>query len=215
VAGLPLIHVESPEFRGVRKALKGFVDRAMASFALLMLSPLLLVLAIAIKVDSRGPVLFRQVRVGMGGREFNVFKFRSMVADADRMVEALAAQNETDGLMFKMRKDPRITRVGALLRKWSLDELPQLWNVFVGDMSLVGPRPPLPTEVAWYDQDVARRLLVKPGMTGLWQVSGRSDLPWEDGIRLDLYYVENWSLASDLAILWKTVGAVVKGRGAY
>jgi exopolysaccharide biosynthesis polyprenyl glycosylphosphotransferase len=215
VAGLPLIHVESPEFRGYRKALKGFVDRAMAFFALLMLSPVLLVLAIAIKMDSRGPVIFKQVRVGMGGREFNVFKFRSMVADADRMVEALAAKNETDGLMFKMRKDPRITRVGALLRKWSLDELPQLWNVFVGDMSLVGPRPPLPTEVAWYDQDVARRLLVKPGMTGLWQVSGRSDLPWEDGIRLDLYYVENWSLASDLAILWKTVGAVLKGRGAY
>jgi lipopolysaccharide/colanic/teichoic acid biosynthesis glycosyltransferase len=180
-----------------------------------MLSPVLLVLAIAIKVDSRGPVIFRQVRVGMGGREFNVFKFRSMVADADRMAATLAAQNETDGLMFKMRKDPRITRVGALLRKWSLDELPQLWNVLIGDMSLVGPRPPLPTEVAWYDQDVARRLLVKPGMTGLWQVGGRSDLPWEDGIRLDLYYVENWSLASDLAILWKTVGAVVKGRGAY
>jgi exopolysaccharide biosynthesis polyprenyl glycosylphosphotransferase len=215
VAGLPLIHVESPEFRGVRKALKGFFDRAMAWTALLLLSPLLTFIAIAIKLNSRGPVIFKQVRVGMGGREFNVFKFRSMVVDADRMVEALAAQNETDGLMFKMRKDPRVTKVGALLRKWSLDELPQLWNVAVGDMSLVGPRPPLPTEVAWYDQDVARRLLVKPGMTGLWQVSGRSDLPWEDGIRLDLYYVENWSLAADLAILWKTVGAVVKGRGAY
>jgi len=144
-----------------------------------------------------------------------VYKFRSMVADADRMAAALAQFNETDGLMFKMRKDPRITRVGALLRKWSLDELPQLWNVLTGDMSLVGPRPPLPREVAWYDQDVARRLLVKPGMTGLWQVSGRSDLSFEDGIRLDLYYVENWSLAADLAILWKTVGAVVKGRGAY
>jgi exopolysaccharide biosynthesis polyprenyl glycosylphosphotransferase len=215
VAGLPLIHVESPEFRGVRKALKGLFDRAMAIVALLLLSPLLLFIAVAIKLNSRGPVIFKQVRVGMGGREFNVFKFRSMVADADRMVEALAAQNETDGLMFKMRKDPRITKVGALLRKWSLDELPQLWNVAIGDMSLVGPRPPLPTEVAWYDQDVARRLLVKPGMTGLWQVSGRSDLPWEDGIRLDLYYVENWSLAADLAIMWKTVGAVIKGRGAY
>jgi exopolysaccharide biosynthesis polyprenyl glycosylphosphotransferase len=214
VAGLPLIHVESPEFRGARKALKGFVDRALAFVALLMLAPVLLVLAIAIKVDSRGPVLFRQIRVGMGGREFDVFKFRSMVADADRMVEEMAKYNETDGLMFKMKKDPRITRVGAMLRKWSLDELPQLWNVLIGDMSLVGPRPPLPREVAWYDQDVARRLLVKPGMTGLWQVSGRSDLSFEDGIRLDLYYVENWSLASDLAILWKTVGAVVKGRGA-
>jgi exopolysaccharide biosynthesis polyprenyl glycosylphosphotransferase len=215
VAGLPLIHVESPEFRGVRKALKGFFDRAMAFLALLLLSPLVLAIAIAIKLDSRGPVIFRQVRVGMSGREFNVYKFRSMVANADRLVDALAAQNETDGLLFKMRKDPRVTRVGSLLRKWSLDELPQLFNVLLGDMSLVGPRPPLPTEVAWYDQDVARRLLVKPGMTGLWQVSGRSDLPWEDGIRLDLYYVENWSLASDLAIMWKTVGAVLRRRGAY
>jgi len=215
VAGLPLIHVESPEFRGVRKALKGFFDRAMAFLALLLLSPLVLTIAIAIKLDSRGPVIFRQVRVGMSGREFNVYKFRSMVLHADRMVDALAAQNETDGLLFKMRRDPRVTRVGSLLRKWSLDELPQLFNVLLGDMSLVGPRPPLPTEVAWYDQDVARRLLVKPGMTGLWQVSGRSDLPWEDGIRLDLYYVENWSLASDLAIMWKTVGAVLRRRGAY
>jgi exopolysaccharide biosynthesis polyprenyl glycosylphosphotransferase len=215
VAGLPLIHVESPEFRGVRKALKGFVDRALALVALLLLSPVLLTIAIAIKLDSKGPVIFRQTRVGRGGDEFNVYKFRSMVVDADRMVDALAQYNETDGLLFKMRRDPRVTTVGALLRKWSLDELPQLWNVLAGDMSLVGPRPPLPTEVAWYDLDVARRLLVKPGMTGLWQVSGRSDLSFEDGIRLDLYYVENWSLASDLAILWKTVGAVVKRRGAY
>jgi lipopolysaccharide/colanic/teichoic acid biosynthesis glycosyltransferase len=138
-----------------------------------------------------------------------------MVVDADRLMPVLSERNETDGLMFKMRNDPRVTRVGALLRKWSLDELPQLINVLLGHMSLVGPRPPLPTEVAWYDQDIARRLLVKPGMTGLWQVSGRSDLSWEDGIRLDLYYVENWSLATDISILWKTVGAVVRGRGAY
>ncbi len=144
-----------------------------------------------------------------------MFKFRSMVVDADSMLGTVSEMNETDGLMFKMRRDPRVTRTGRLLRKWSLDELPQLINVVVGDMSLVGPRPPLPTEVAWYDQDVARRLLVKPGMTGLWQVSGRSDLSWEDGIRLDLYYVENWSLASDMAILWKTVGAVLNRRGAY
>jgi lipopolysaccharide/colanic/teichoic acid biosynthesis glycosyltransferase len=138
-----------------------------------------------------------------------------MVVNADAMLAKLAAKNETDGLLFKMRDDPRVTRVGRFLRKWALDELPQLANVAFGHMSLVGPRPPLPSEVARYDGDVARRLLVKPGMTGLWQVSGRSDLPWEDGIRLDLYYVENWSLAADLTILWKTFGAVVRSRGAY
>jgi exopolysaccharide biosynthesis polyprenyl glycosylphosphotransferase len=215
IAGLPLIHVESPEFRGGRKAVKGLVDRMAAFFALLVLFPIFLVLATAIRVDSRGPVFFRQRRVGLGGKEFDVFKFRSMVVDADAMLATLVEKNETDGLLFKMRRDPRVTRVGGLLRKWSLDELPQLINVLKGDMSLVGPRPPLPSEVAWYDQDVARRLLVKPGMTGLWQVSGRSDLSWEDGLRLDLYYVENWSLAADVAILWKTVGAVVFRKGAY
>ncbi|WP_434744096.1 sugar transferase [Micromonospora sp. SH-82] len=215
VAGLPLIHVEAPEFRGARKLVKGFVDRAAASVALLLFSPLLLGIALAIKIDSRGPVLFRQVRVGQGGEEFGVYKFRTMVVNADELLAELAARNETDGLLFKMRDDPRVTRIGRLLRKWSLDELPQLVNVLFGQMSLVGPRPPLPAEVARYDGDVARRLLVKPGMTGLWQVSGRSDLSWEDGIRLDLYYVENWSLAADLTILWKTVGAVVHGRGAY
>ncbi|MEW2379870.1 sugar transferase [Micromonospora sp. NPDC047812] len=215
VAGLPLIHVEAPEFRGARKLVKGFVDRAVSSVALTLLLPLLAAVALAIKVDSRGPVLFRQTRVGQGGREFGVYKFRTMVVNADALLAALAARNETDGLMFKMRDDPRVTRIGRLLRKWSLDELPQLVNVLLGHMSLVGPRPPLPSEVARYDGDVARRLLVKPGMTGLWQVSGRSDLSWEDGIRLDLYYVENWSLAADLTILWKTFGAVVNSRGAY
>jgi exopolysaccharide biosynthesis polyprenyl glycosylphosphotransferase len=215
IAGLPLIHVESPEFRGARKAVKGFVDRALSLVALILLAPLFAVVAAAIKLDSKGPVLFRQKRVGLGGREFDVLKFRSMVVDADQLLEEMSRLNETDGLLFKMRRDPRVTRVGNVLRKWSLDELPQLANVLIGDMSLVGPRPPLPTEVAWYDQDVARRLLVKPGMTGLWQVSGRSDLTWDDGIRLDLYYVENWSLAADLTIMWKTVGAVVRGRGAY
>jgi exopolysaccharide biosynthesis polyprenyl glycosylphosphotransferase len=215
VAGLPLIHVEAPEFRGARKLVKGFVDRSVALLALTVALPMLAVIALAIKIDSRGPVIFRQIRVGKGGREFGVYKFRTMVINADAMVAKLAARNETDGLMFKMRSDPRVTRVGRLLRKWSLDELPQLANVLIGNMSLVGPRPPLPSEVAQYDGDVARRLLVKPGMTGLWQISGRSDLAWEDGIRLDLYYVENWSLASDLTIAWKTFGAVVRGRGAY
>jgi exopolysaccharide biosynthesis polyprenyl glycosylphosphotransferase len=215
IAGLPLIHVESPEFSGGRKALKGLVDRTVAFFALLFLLPIFVVLAIAIRVESRGPVFFRQRRVGLGGKEFKVFKFRSMVVDADAMLATLVEENESDGLLFKMRRDPRVTRVGSVLRRWSLDELPQLINVFKGNMSLVGPRPPLPSEVAWYDQDIARRLLVKPGMTGLWQVSGRSDLSWEDGIRLDLYYVENWSLAADLAILWKTAGAVLFRKGAY
>ncbi|MFB9545627.1 sugar transferase [Micromonospora sagamiensis] len=215
VAGLPLIHVEAPEFRGARKLVKGLVDRSISLFALALLAPLLVLIAVAIRLDSRGPVLFRQVRVGQGGREFGVFKFRTMVVNADVMLAELAARNETDGLLFKMRDDPRVTRVGRLLRKWSLDELPQLANVLIGDMSLVGPRPPLPSEVARYDGDVARRLLVKPGMTGLWQVSGRSDLSWEDGIRLDLYYVENWSLAADLTIMWKTFGAVLRSRGAY
>ncbi|MGW5668612.1 sugar transferase [Micromonospora sp. NPDC003776] len=215
VAGLPLIHVEAPEFRGGRKLVKGLVDRSASLLALLLLLPLLVAIALAVKLDSRGPVLFRQVRVGQGGREFGVLKFRTMVVNADALLADLAARNESDGLMFKIRDDPRVTRVGRLLRKWSLDELPQLANVLLGQMSLVGPRPPLPTEVARYDGDVARRLLVKPGMTGLWQVSGRSDLSWEDGIRLDLYYVENWSLAADLTILWKTFGAVLRGRGAY
>ncbi|NYH43022.1 exopolysaccharide biosynthesis polyprenyl glycosylphosphotransferase [Micromonospora jinlongensis] len=215
VAGLPLIHVEAPEFRGARKLVKGLVDRSVSSLALALLLPLIAFIALAIKVDSRGPVLFRQVRVGRGGQEFGVFKFRTMVVNADAMLAELTARNETDGLMFKMRQDPRVTRVGRVLRKWSLDELPQLVNVLLGQMSMVGPRPPLPSEVARYDGDVARRLLVKPGMTGLWQVSGRSDLSWEDGIRLDLYYVENWSLAADLTILWKTFGAVLNGRGAY
>ncbi len=215
IAGLPLIHVESPEFRGARKWIKGLFDRFSASVGLLVLAPVFLLISAAIKIDSRGPAFFRQRRVGLRGTEFDVLKFRSMVVDAESMVGALAPHNESDGLLFKMRSDPRVTRVGSLLRRWSLDELPQLINVVKGEMSLVGPRPPLPTEVAWYDQDVARRLLVKPGITGLWQVSGRSDLSWDESIRLDLYYVENWSLATDLTILWKTAGAVLGSRGAY
>jgi exopolysaccharide biosynthesis polyprenyl glycosylphosphotransferase len=215
VAGLPLIHVEAPEFRGGRKVVKGLVDRAVALLAVTVLAPLIVLIAVAVLLDTGRPVLFRQTRVGRGGRPFAVLKFRTMVVDADAMLSRLEVRNETDGLLFKIRRDPRVTRVGRFLRKWSLDELPQLFNVLSGQMSLVGPRPPLPTEVARYDGDLARRLLVKPGMTGLWQVSGRSDLSFEDGIRLDLYYVENWSLTADLAILWKTFGAVIGRRGAY
>ncbi len=216
VAGLPLLHVEQPEFTGSRRVLKGGFDRLLALGALLLLSPLLLTIAVIIRLTSPGPALFRQVRVGKGGREFEMLKFRSMRVTAEAELAALMAQNEAgDGLLFKIRKDPRITPIGAWLRRFSLDEVPQLVNVLRGQMSLVGPRPPLPAEVRHYGDDVHRRLLVKPGLTGLWQVSGRSDLPWDEAVRLDLDYVENWSLAMDLTILWRTGAAVVSRRGAY
>jgi exopolysaccharide biosynthesis polyprenyl glycosylphosphotransferase len=215
VAGLPLIHVSSPEFGGARKFVKAVFDRIAALAGVLLLSPLFILIALLIKVTSRGPVFFRQRRVGLNGTEFDVLKFRSMVMDAEARLAELAPQNEGGGLLFKLRKDPRVTAVGRVLRRYSLDELPQLLNVVRGEMSLVGPRPPLPVEVARYSQDVARRLLVKPGMTGLWQVSGRSDLTWDESVRLDLYYVENWSLAVDLGILFRTMNAVLGRRGAY
>jgi len=162
-----------------------------------------------------GPALFRQTRVGRGGREFQVLKFRSMVVDAEQRLAELRARNDGAGVLFKMKADPRVTRIGRVLRRYSLDELPQLFNVLGGTMSLVGPRPPLPKEVAAYEKDVHRRLMVKPGLTGLWQVSGRSDLDWDEAVRLDLRYVENWSLAMDIIILWRTVFAVLKHEGAY
>lgn len=186
---------------------------ALAGIA--VLSPLLLLIAVLIKMSGEGPVLFRQTRVGRGGREFTVLKFRTMVADAEARRMELLAANDNDGVLFKIRHDPRVTRVGRRLRRYSLDELPQLFNVLRGEMSLVGPRPPLPSEVAQYGGDVYRRLVVKPGLTGLWQVSGRSDLSWEESVRLDLRYVDNWSLALDLQIMWKTWSAVFRGSGAY
>ena len=167
------------------------------------------------RLSSPGPVIFRQVRVGRDGEVFTVYKFRTMVVDAEPRLEALWEHNEGNGVLFKIRDDPRVTRVGRFLRRFSLDELPQLFNVLVGSMSLVGPRPALPSEAEQYGRATARRLLVKPGITGLWQVSGRSDLSWEDSVRLDLYYVENWSFAGDIQILWKTLSAVMRGRGAY
>jgi exopolysaccharide biosynthesis polyprenyl glycosylphosphotransferase len=215
VAGLPLLHVEHPELSGGRQLVKTLFDRMCALGALLALTPLFVVIGISIRLGSPGPVLFRQTRIGRGGREFTVLKFRTMVADAERHKPALLQRNEHDGLLFKIKKDPRVTTVGARLRRHSLDELPQLINVLRGDMSLVGPRPPLPDEVAKYGDDVRRRLVVRPGMTGLWQVSGRSDLSWEESVRLDLRYVENWSLMLDLQILWKTWSAVARGSGAY
>ncbi|WP_449065320.1 sugar transferase [Planomonospora algeriensis] len=215
VAGLPLLHVDHPELSGVRQFFKDAFDRVVAAAVLLLLSPVMLTVAAAIRFGDPGPALFRQTRVGRGGREFQIYKFRTMVTDAEKIKSSLVAWNEKDGVLFKMRHDPRVTRVGALLRKHSVDELPQLLNVLRGEMSLVGPRPPLPEEVAQYGDDVRRRLVVKPGMTGLWQVSGRSDLTWEESVRLDLRYVENWSLALDLQILWKTWPAISRGRGAY
>jgi exopolysaccharide biosynthesis polyprenyl glycosylphosphotransferase len=216
VTGLPLLHVEEPEFTGARRVVKGAVDRILAGAALLVLSPIFAVIALAIRWDSRGPVFFRQTRVGKDGSVFTMIKFRTMVVDADRRRVELEQHNDHDsGPLFKMRNDPRITRVGRVLRKFSLDELPQLINVLIGSMSLVGPRPPLPSEVAQYDDDVRRRLLVKPGLTGLWQISGRADLTWEESVRLDLRYVENWSLMVDVMIMWKTVFAVARGSGAY
>ncbi len=214
-AGLTLLHVDHPQLSGPRQVLKDLFDRSAAGLALLALSPLMLVLAVAVKLTDRGPALFTQMRVGKDGRTFKIYKFRTMVVDAEKRLAELRESNDHDGVLFKMRRDPRITAVGAKLRKWSLDELPQLFNVLLGEMSLVGPRPALPDEAARYADHVRRRLVVKPGLTGLWQVSGRSDLTWDESVRLDLRYVENWSLALDLQILWKTVAVIFRGAGAY
>jgi exopolysaccharide biosynthesis polyprenyl glycosylphosphotransferase len=215
VDGLPLLRLSKPRFTGTSRLLKSTLDRGIAAVLLVLGFPVFLAVAIAIKIEDSGPVLFAQERVGTRGKTFRMFKFRSMCVDAEAKLDGLRSSNEGAGPLFKIARDPRITRVGEVLRKYSLDELPQLLNVLVGSMSLVGPRPPLPREVATYADDAQRRLLVRPGMTGLWQVSGRSALSWEETVRLDLRYVENWSLAMDLAILWKTFGAVVRSRGAY
>jgi exopolysaccharide biosynthesis polyprenyl glycosylphosphotransferase len=213
--GLPMLHVEHPRLHGGSRLVKELVDRVGALLLLILLGPVLLSVALCVGLTSRGPVLFRQVRVGRDGRLFRIFKFRSMYVDAEARLAELRHLNEHDGVLFKIRDDPRVTPVGRWLRRLSLDELPQLLNVLSGRMSLVGPRPPLPTEAAAYADDVRRRLAVKPGMTGLWQVSGRSDLSWEEAVRLDLRYVENWSLSLDLVILLRTVTAVVRSSGAY
>ncbi|MFF4018686.1 sugar transferase [Streptomyces sp. NPDC001843] len=215
VLGIPLLRVSMPAFTGGRRAIKGVVDRVGAAVLLLLFAPLMLLVGLLVLVDSRGGVFYRQRRVGKDGREFTILKFRTMVAGADRARAELAHRNEGAGPLFKLRRDPRVTRVGAVLRRYSIDELPQLFNVLTGSMSLVGPRPPLPEESAAYGPDIRRRLLVKPGLTGLWQISGRSDLPWEEAVRLDLRYVEDWSLALDTVILWKTLRAVLYGQGAY
>ncbi|MEU1971951.1 sugar transferase [Microbacterium sp. NPDC019599] len=213
--GLPLIRVKIPEFEGGVHVLKRAFDIGFATLALIPILLITPLIALVIKLDSRGPVFFRQTRVGRDGRHFGMLKFRTMTADAEARLESLRGQNEGSGPLFKLRHDPRITRVGAVLRKFSLDELPQFFNVLVGDMSVVGPRPPLPGEVTEYDGTVSRRLYIKPGITGLWQVSGRSDLSWEESVRLDLRYVENWSLTSDLMIMWRTAKVMVASKGAY
>ena len=214
-AGLTLLHVDHPQLSGPRQVLKDLFDRSVAAVALILVSPLLIAIAVAVKLSDSGPALFTQTRVGKDGRTFKIYKFRTMVVDAEKRLAELRAKNEHDGVLFKMRRDPRITAVGATLRKFSLDELPQLFNVLLGEMSLVGPRPALPDETAQYADHVRRRLVVKPGLTGLWQVSGRSDLSWDESVRLDLRYVENWSFMLDLQILWKTAAAVARGSGAY
>lgn len=215
VAGLPLIHVTTPTLEGGQRVAKRLFDLLVSGLLIIVSSPVMALVVLLVKFDSPGPVLFMQDRVGIEGKHFRMLKFRSMIVDAEQQLTELTNRNEGSGLLFKMKNDPRITRVGGVLRKFSLDELPQLFNIFVGSMSLVGPRPPLPSEVAAYEQDVRRRLLVKPGLTGLWQVSGRSNLSWQDSVRLDLYYVENWSLAGDFIILMKTFRAVFHGAGAY
>ncbi|MET0493984.1 MAG: sugar transferase [Actinoplanes sp.] len=216
IEGLPLLHVEEPTLSGPGWLAKNLLDRVAAFFGLLLLTPVLAVIALGIRMTSPGPVFFRQPRVGHEGRTFRVWKFRTMDVDAEERKASLKELelNESDGMLFKMKEDPRIFPFGSKLRATSLDELPQLINVLKGEMSLVGPRP-LPADDGDYLGDVRRRLLVRPGITGLWQVSGRSDLSWDESVRLDLYYVDNWSLTYDLSILWRTIWVVLRRKGAY
>ncbi|TLM81688.1 sugar transferase [Pseudarthrobacter sp. NamE5] len=216
VAGLPLIHVSTPKLTGGRRVAKRAFDIITAVLLLVLLSPVFLLVAVLVRSTSPGPVFYKQERIGIRGTSFNMLKFRSMRTDADQELQVLLRQQGTGNVpLFKVKDDPRITRVGKVLRKYSLDELPQLINVVTGSMSLVGPRPQRAGEVALYDSDAHRRLYVSPGMSGLWQVSGRSNLTWEESIRLDLYYVENWSLVGDIVILLKTFRAVFAGAGAH
>jgi exopolysaccharide biosynthesis polyprenyl glycosylphosphotransferase len=216
VAGLPLIHVDKPQYHGAKRLQKRVFDLVFASSVLVLGLPAFAAIALAIKISSNGPVFYRQERIGLDGQPFNMLKFRTMVDRADTMIDQIAHLNESDGgVLFKIRDDPRVTPVGRILRKYSLDEVPQFINVLKRDMSVVGPRPPLASEVRTYDDHTRRRLLVRPGITGLWQVSGRSDLSWEDSVRLDLLYVENWSMVSDLLITMKTGRAVLGHHGAY
>ncbi|MFE4196488.1 sugar transferase [Paenarthrobacter sp. NPDC056912] len=215
VAGLPLIHVTTPKLSGMKAFAKRALDICLSSIVLLVLAVPMVVIALLVKLDSPGSAFFFQERIGKGGQSFKMVKFRSMRNDAETLLDAFIAQSQDSAIFFKMKDDPRVTRLGAWIRRYSIDELPQLFNVLNGTMSLVGPRPQVAREVEMYDFASVRRLLVKPGMTGLWQVSGRNDLSLEESIRLDLYYVENWSLAQDIMILFRTAKAVVGKDGAY
>lgn len=215
LSGLPVVHVDYPRLHGGSAMAKRAFDVVFSLSVLAVLMPLFAVLALAVRTDSTGPALFRQERVGIDHSRFSMLKFRSMVTDAEALKINLSESSDGNDVLFKMRHDPRVTRVGRVLRRLSLDELPQFFNVLRGDMSVVGPRPPLPGEVDTYDERADRRLLVKPGITGLWQVQGRSDLDWENSLRLDLFYVENWSVWADLGIVLRTVRAVATGKGAY
>jgi exopolysaccharide biosynthesis polyprenyl glycosylphosphotransferase len=215
VAGLPLIHVDFPRFEGRKRLSKRLFDVVSSAVLLVIFSPLLVTVALAVKLTSPGGAFYVQERIGFQGRPFGMLKFRSMVAGADdQLMSLLDSQGSSDQPLFKVNNDPRITRVGAFIRRYSLDELPQLINVFMGQMSLVGPRPQRNAEVQLYDDAAHRRLFMKPGISGLWQVSGRSNLTWDDSIRLDLYYVENWSMTVDLTILFRTIRTVVRAEGA-
>jgi exopolysaccharide biosynthesis polyprenyl glycosylphosphotransferase len=215
VEGVSLLRIDQPRLAGGKRLLKETADSILALLGLVALAPVLLGIGIMVRRDSPGPALFRQTRIGRYGERFEIVKFRTMTVDAEARRHELAHLNEAAGPLFKVAHDPRVTRIGAFLRRTSLDELPQLWNVLRGQMSLVGPRPYLPAEVAEAGADIRRRLIAKPGMTGLWQVSGRSNLTWNESVAADLRYVENWSLGLDAMILWKTCGAVTRGSGAY
>jgi exopolysaccharide biosynthesis polyprenyl glycosylphosphotransferase len=216
VSGFPLVHVEKPQYQGAERLQKRIFDFCFALAALIGTSPLLITAALVIKRTSAGPIFYTADRIGLNGQPFKMLKFRTMVVDADKQVDVLWQMNDVQGgVLFKLRNDPRVTPIGRLLRRFSIDELPQFINVLKRDMSVVGPRPPLAHEVEKYDPAVRRRLLVKPGITGLWQVSGRSDLSWEESVRLDISYVENWSMAGDLIICGKTLKAVLGSNGAY
>jgi exopolysaccharide biosynthesis polyprenyl glycosylphosphotransferase len=215
IAGLPLLHIEKPQYLGTKRLQKRAFDFCFALAALIGTLPILLITAIAIKISSKGPVFYSSERIGVDGKPFAMLKFRTMVRDADKQLANLLEKNEFDGPHFKIQNDPRITSVGRVLRRFSIDELPQFFNVLRHEMSVVGPRPPLRREVEAYDCDVLRKLLVKPGVTGLWQVGGRADLSWNEAVRLDLGYVDNWSMVGDMLIIAKTLRAVFKRTGAY
>ena len=215
VEGLPLLHLEQPSFSGGARFTKRFIDIFIAIIGLVVVSPILLIVALFIKTFDSGSVIYKQKRIGKNNKEFIVYKFRTMYEGSHEQREMIMAEMNKDPRLAKNPQDPRVTKPGLFLRRWSIDEIPQLINVLKGEMSLVGPRPPLAEEVNRYEKSEKRRLLVKPGLTGLWQVSGRSELDWEDAVRLDLYYVENWSLTLDLLIILRTAAAVWRGEGAY